>query len=236
MRRWVINQNNSYFWRDGLGSAMSKNGIGGSNGVYTVLAQQWPNGPPYSSFYKRPLDIKFSAPIQYGISQNNSQTNFVLEAYTWNDSYNGYEGRGFLSSNTNDGESSNIKFYLVDYDDISDDTVITWVNSQGDNQGGNITMLETINIPGAYHINMILDNQTAGCDYYKFGLGIPNGTVQYLPSGYITFTPDSMYYLCTPVCFLCVDNTDNSLWWINIQDKYYPNDFTPLMLAMSWKS
>jgi hypothetical protein len=231
MRLWAIDQNNKYFWTTGLGKGNGRNYTksDGSAGVYQVLAQQWPNGPPYTLSQRFVTDIKLSAPIQYGLVPYYDQSNFMLEAYTWNTNYSTYEGLGFITGLSSDS---------FKWGHLNGDIMYTWhieAHSGGENE---ITSMYTSIGGTSYYMAYNPGNS----DYVQFDLSTAvlnqsransQGTIKFWPNGYIYMQLDSSpgkYY------WLCVDNTTNVLWWIDMQGNNYPNDFTPLMLAMTWSN
>ena len=238
MRRWVIDQNNNYFWSSGLGAGMSYTGTDGKSAVYQALAAQWPNGPPYIDPSQRPLDIRFSAPIQYGIAPM-SQAAFHLEVYSWDSDYSTFEGLGFISNDNGDPADGvlngvvPLKWAISCSNIYDDDTCEQYY-------GKDITNMNTTD---AYGDKRYMSWASANTSRAVFSLditpannpaaGTSSGTIKFLPSGYINLHLDDN----GADYWLCIDNVMKKLVWINMANgsRTYENDFTPLMLAMSWE-
>jgi hypothetical protein len=228
MRRWYIGddvKSNSYFWTKGLGKVIGDNKAS-IDEVYKVIEKQWPNGPPYTSTESRGnFKISFSAPIQYGIVPAYKQTGFYLETYTWDETYKTFKGRGFISRPTD-----TLNYYLSNY---NDGNTSTWKNLYP-NTNSEISELSSIfgylsydTTPfagGNYKVNSMQCISSPG--YTTTG-------IRFLQNGYIILRTK---YNNKDYC-LCVNNKDNQLIWTITNYKVNSKDnFTPIMLAMSWPS
>jgi hypothetical protein len=245
MRRWYIGDKkdtNSYFWKSGLGKVPAGNAPSIDH-VYKVLAEQWPNGPPYSPPTDRGTKvINFSAPIQYGIVPSYKQTNFYLEAYSWDPNYKTFKGLGFISNNTDpssqgygDGEG---------FLGMLSTNISKWTNIAG----GSITNMYTI-----YNIHKT--NNTYYMRYYT----VDETNKSYTSSTKnirFKFSADARYTMDIIISSngyifgiiqnlggsrcLCVSNKDNNLYWVltdaKLDSQEIDPNFTPIMLAMSWPS
>ena len=236
MRVWTVDSDNLYFWKIGLGKGNSHNytASDGSQGVYQVLAEQWPNGPPYTSPNERLLNIKFSAPIQYGIVPSYDQTNFSLEAYTWNEDKDNFKGLGFISTG-----AGNYNGYL------NRDIISNWQISK-DQEPNDISYMNVRNLFGDtglyYYLNY--EFRDPG-NYHNFVFNrlsiaeqVNSGVIKFWPNGniYMQLNSDGTNSDGTPIYYwLCVDPSDQSLKLINMKGTGYPGDFTLLMLAISWE-
>jgi hypothetical protein len=232
MRRWVIgdDKTNSYFWTSGLGGS----NMDGTDGVYKVLAEQWPNGPPYKSFSDRGLvDINFSAPIQYGIVPYYDQSNFYLEAYTWNETYSSFKGLGFIYRN----EKLPYNGFLSS---LSETNTTKWSIQRGSDGGGITNIKITYNSGNKYYMRYNTVAYNADDNYMLMTFsGSPTfvANVFFLQNGFILLQPNDYnitYYLC-----LNNKDVDKKLYWVKTDATLDENDdvdFTPIMLAMTWPS
>ena len=233
MRAWTIDKNNNDFWTTGLGKGSTD--MDGLDGVYQVLADQWPNGPPYKN-NNRKLDISFSAPIQYGIIPTYGQKNFSLEAYTWNDNYDSFEGLGFL---TTSGVIVGVTYHplYIGQSDIM--TNWTTATNQPEND---ISYMHCYlyddrgKLEGPYYLSYLSGSKG---NYYQASidswgsisdLSTGSGSINFWPNGYVymKLDGDDNYY------WLCQNKLKLELWWISMDGSGYSESFFPVMLAMSW--
>jgi hypothetical protein len=250
MRRWYIGDKkdtNSYFWKSGLGKVPAGNAPS-IDYVYKVLAEQWPNGPPYSPPTDRGTKvINFSTPIQYGIVPSYQQTNFYLEAYSWDSNYKTFKGLGFISN-----KGTNRYLGTLSNDDGVNKFKI-WTNPI------NVNGVVTINYISPIGTNYYMyysynDVNNKNPEYMKFLLslsfvGKSRTTINILKNGYITMnSTDTNLFTSNVTYILCVKNDKyKDLYWVlsgtalmteNNQDFISLDsiNFTPIMLAMSWPS
>jgi hypothetical protein len=244
MRRWVIGNNkegNSYFWKNGLGK-----GDASYQAVTKVLADQWPNGPPYSPPTDRGTKIiNFSAPIQYGIVPSYQQTEFYLEAYTWDSTYKTFKGLGFIS----DKGTNKYLGTLSNVDGVNKFKI--WTNPINANGVVTINDISPIGTKYFMYYSYTASNHK-NPEYMQFLLSAASpspATTTMLKNGYITMTStDSTKFTSNVTYLLCVNNDKfKDLYWVlsgtalmtkTSQDFTLLNskNFTPIMLAMSWPS
>jgi hypothetical protein len=244
MRRWYIGddvKSNSYFWTKGLGKVIGSNKPS-IDEVYKVLAEQWPNGPPYSAPTDRGTKvINFSAPIQYGIVPAYKQTGFYLEAYSWDSTYKTFKGLGFISDSNIDKYESMLSNNYAKYKIWANPININGVVTIND-----ITISSSTNLRMYYRYPTIIGKNP---EYMKFSLSASTlnpAKINILKNGYITMnSTDSIHFNTNYNYILSVANLSKELYWVlsgtalmNPSNKDFTSlasiDFTPIMLAMSW--
>ncbi len=186
-------------------------------------------GPPYSN-EDRSLKItkdSFCAPVQYGAitvqkksSSTKSQTQFYLEAYTWNDTYTKYEGLGFFRTIANDA--------YIDKDIVNLSFQTIWM-SDGDGIYETGTKNQRLWF-GVMGINMYL-SYNAKSDHQANALvssSSPN-TCIIDPTGSIRTNISGTWL------YLSIDTDTNKVFWMEpgYTSSNHPNYIIP-MWAMTW--